>query len=54
MRPRVLLLDRFDGSEKESGVEASLLETIGGKYKRSIHGTIDPSSANMDVKKYLS
>jgi hypothetical protein len=54
MRPRVLLLNRFDGSEKESGVEASLLETIGGTYKRSIHGTIDPSSANMDVKKYLS
>jgi HD-GYP domain-containing protein (c-di-GMP phosphodiesterase class II) len=54
MRPRVLLLNRFDGTEKESGAEASLLETIGGKYKRSIHGTIDPSSANIDVKKYLS
>jgi HD-GYP domain-containing protein (c-di-GMP phosphodiesterase class II) len=54
MRPRVLLLTRFDGSEKESGTEASLLETVGGKYKRSINGTIDPSPANIDVKRYLS
>jgi len=27
MRPRVLLLTKFDGSEKETGTETSLLET---------------------------
>jgi HD-GYP domain-containing protein (c-di-GMP phosphodiesterase class II) len=54
MRPRVLLLNKFDGSEKESGAETSLLETTGGKYKRSVNGTIDPGSANVDVKIYLS
>jgi HD-GYP domain-containing protein (c-di-GMP phosphodiesterase class II) len=53
MRPRVLLLTRFDGSEKESGQEVSLLETEGGRYKRTIAGTIDPSIPKIDVKKYL-
>ncbi|HET6364604.1 MAG: HD-GYP domain-containing protein [Nitrospirota bacterium] len=54
MRPRVLLLSKFDGSEKESGTEASLLETAGGHYKRTAVGTIDPYVANIDIKKYLS
>ena len=53
MRPRVLLLTKFDGSEKESGTEVSLMETEGGRPKRSIAGTIDPGSARIDVKKYL-
>ncbi len=54
IRPRVLLLNKFDGSEKTSGTEASLLETAGGKYKRSIIGTIDAGKAQIDVKKYLA
>ena len=33
MRPRVLLLTKFDGSEKEKGADVSLLETAGGKYQ---------------------
>ena len=53
MRPRVLLLTKFDGSEKESGTEVSLLEMEGGQYKRTIIGSIDPSIAHIDVKKYL-
>lgn len=54
MRPRVLLLTRFDGSEKEKGAEVSLLETVGGKFKRSIAGTIDPYVSHIDLKKYLA
>lgn len=47
MRPRVLLLTKFDGSEKESGEEISLLEK-----RMDIEGTIDPRAANIDVKQY--
>ncbi|OGW33473.1 MAG: hypothetical protein A2X58_07615 [Nitrospirae bacterium GWC2_56_14] len=54
MRPRVLLLTRFDGSEKEKGAEVSLLEGAGGKFKRSIAGTIDPYVSRIDLKKYLT
>jgi HD-GYP domain-containing protein (c-di-GMP phosphodiesterase class II) len=54
MRPRVLLLSTFDGSEKDSGTEASLLETVGGRYKRSAVGTIDPYVSKIDIKKYLA
>jgi HD-GYP domain-containing protein (c-di-GMP phosphodiesterase class II) len=54
MRPRVLLLSKFDGSEKESGTEASLLETVGGRYKHTAVGTIDPYVAKIDIKKYLA
>ena len=54
MRPRVLILTKFDGSEKESGSEVSLLEMEKGQYKRTIAGSIDPSSANIDVKKYVT
>jgi len=54
MRPRVLLLTKFDGSEKESGQEVSLLETESGKYKHNAVGTINPYTAKIDVKKYLS
>ncbi len=53
MRPRVLLLNKFDGSEKESGTEVSLVETAGGKYKRTAVGTINPYAAKIDIKKYL-
>jgi hypothetical protein len=53
MRPRVLILTRFDGSEKETGADISLLETGGGRYRRSIVGTIDPNFAAIDLKKYL-
>jgi len=52
MRPRVLLLTKFDGSEKESGEEITLLEKTEGKFKRDISGTIDPHTANIDVKQY--
>jgi HD-GYP domain-containing protein (c-di-GMP phosphodiesterase class II) len=53
LRPRVLILSTFDGSEKESGQTVSLLETSKGLYKRSISGTIDPNAARLDIKKYL-
>jgi len=53
MRPRVLILTRFDGSEKETGADVSLLETAGGRFRRSIVGTIDPNTAKIDLKKYL-
>jgi HD-GYP domain-containing protein (c-di-GMP phosphodiesterase class II) len=53
LRPRVLLLDKFDGSEKETGTETSLLETAGGRYKRSVVGTINPFLAKINVKQYL-
>ncbi len=52
MRPRVLLLSKFDGSEKDSGEEITLLEKAEGKFKRNIAGTIDPHTANIDVKQY--
>jgi HD-GYP domain-containing protein (c-di-GMP phosphodiesterase class II) len=54
MRPRVLLLTKFDGSEKNTGAEVSLLETAGGKYKRTVVGTIDNQVAKIDTKKYLT
>jgi len=54
MRPRVLLLTKFDGSEKEKGADVSLLETAGGNFKRSIAGTIDPYVSRIDLKKYLA
>jgi len=54
MRPRVLLLDKFDGSEKDTGTEISLLETKGGRYKRTATGTINPYAAKIDIKKYLT
>lgn len=53
LRPRVLVLSKFDGSEKENGLTVSLLETRNGVYTRSVAGTIDPSSAHIDVKKYF-
>jgi HD-GYP domain-containing protein (c-di-GMP phosphodiesterase class II) len=53
MRPRVLLLTKFDGSEKETGNIISLVETAGGRYKRSIAGTINPNAAKINVKKYF-
>jgi HD-GYP domain-containing protein (c-di-GMP phosphodiesterase class II) len=54
MRPRVLLLDRFDGSEKQTGTEVSLVETEGGAFKRSVVGTINPHEAKIDINKYLT
>jgi HD-GYP domain-containing protein (c-di-GMP phosphodiesterase class II) len=53
LRPRVLLLTKFDGSEKDYGLEVSLLETTNGRYKRSIFGTINPHEVKIDLKKYL-
>ena len=53
MRPRVLILTAFDGSEKKEGVEISLLETAGGSYKRAIAATIDPNISRIDIKKYV-
>ncbi len=53
LRPRVLILTRFDGTEKENGTMISLLETVKGLYRRSIIGTINPASAGIDVKKYM-
>ena len=53
MRPHVLLLTKFDGSEKNNGAEVSLLETAGGQYKRTVVGTIDNQIAKIDLKKYL-
>ncbi len=54
MRPRVLLLTRFDGSEREDpSAEVSLLETDKGRYIRSIAGTIDSGKARFNIKPYL-
>ncbi len=53
LRPRLLILTRFDGSEKENGTTISLLETVKGLYRRSIVGTINPVAAGIDVKKYM-
>ena len=53
MRPRVLILTKFDGSEKETGELTSLVETTGGKYKQSVSGIIDPNMAKINVKKYF-
>lgn len=53
MRPRVLILSKLDGSEKEGGLTVSLLETRNGRYKRSVVGAIDPRAANLDLKKYF-
>ncbi len=53
LRPRVLILTRFDGSEKGAGDEISLLETESGKFKRTVVGYIDPGAAGIDIKKYL-
>lgn len=53
LRPRVLVLSKFDGSEKGSGKEVSLLETVNGRHTRSIAGTIDPHAAGIDIKRYL-
>ena len=55
LRPRVLLLSRFDGSERnDPSAEVSLLETERGQYKRSIAGTIDSGKARLDIKPYLT
>jgi len=54
MRPRVLLLSKLDGSEKESGAEVSLLETAGGSFKRTAVGTINPYAAKINIKQYLT
>jgi len=54
MRPRVLILTTFDGSEKQApDAEISLLETEAGRPKRSIIGTIEPTAAGIDIKKYI-
>ncbi len=54
IRPRVLILTKFDGSERETGTEISLVETAGGKYKRNVVGTINPHAARIDIKQYLT
>jgi HD-GYP domain-containing protein (c-di-GMP phosphodiesterase class II) len=53
MRPRVLLLTKFDGSEKEAGADVSLLATVNGQYVRSVTGTIDPQTARINLKQYI-
>ncbi len=53
LRPRVLILTTFDGNERESGSEVSLIETVSGQYRRSAVGIINPVDAKVDVKQYL-
>jgi len=53
MRPRVLILTKFDGSEKQDGQEVSLVETVAGKFKRSVAGIIDPNIAKVNMKLYI-
>ena len=53
MRPRVLILTLFDGSEKETGQDVSLLETAGGRYRRSLVGIIDPNTTKINIQQYL-
>ena len=54
MRPRILLLSKMDGSEKGTDADVSLLETAGGRYKRTAVGTIDPFAAKINIKQYLT
>jgi HD-GYP domain-containing protein (c-di-GMP phosphodiesterase class II) len=53
LRPRVLILTRYDGSERENGAAVNLMQTVKGTYRRSIIGTINPKAAKIDVKKYI-
>lgn len=54
LRPRVLILSKFDGSERhDPAAEVSLLETAHGTYRRSIIGTVDPGKTWINVKHYL-
>ena len=53
MRPRVLILTRFDGSEKEDGKIVSLADRTDGKYRRSISGTIDPEASRINLRPYF-
>jgi HD-GYP domain-containing protein (c-di-GMP phosphodiesterase class II) len=54
-RPRILILTKFDGSEKDDPqAEISLLETMHGHYTRTIIGTIEPVGARIDIKKYVT
>lgn len=50
LRPVVLLLRTFDGTERE---EASLLEMESGKYRRSAVATLDPQAMNIDLTLYV-
>lgn len=50
MRPHVLLLRTFDGTEQE---EVSLLDMERGRYKRSPIATIEPNSLKINFDKYL-
>lgn len=51
LRPKVLLLRSFDGTETE---QASLLEMEKGRYKRSILDSIDPQSMSVNVAQYFT
>lgn len=51
LRPCVLLLKTFDGTEKE---EVSLLETEQGRYKRSIAGALDPNRMKVNLNQYFT
>jgi HD-GYP domain-containing protein (c-di-GMP phosphodiesterase class II) len=50
LRPKVLVLRTFDGTETE---ETSLLEMEQGRYKRSILDSLEPQSMNVDVSLYF-
>jgi HD-GYP domain-containing protein (c-di-GMP phosphodiesterase class II) len=50
LRPRVLLLRTYDGSEKD---EVSLVEMEGGTHKRSAIGTIDPNLLKVNIAQYF-
>ena len=50
MRPRVLLLKQFDGTEKE---EVSLLEMEQGRYRRTPLAAVDPNAMRVNVNQYL-
>lgn len=50
LRPKVLLLRTFDGTETE---QASLLEMEKGRYKRSILDSMDPQSLSVNVAQYF-
>jgi HD-GYP domain-containing protein (c-di-GMP phosphodiesterase class II) len=51
LRPHVLLLKTFDGTEKE---EVSLLETEQGRYKRTAASSIDPNKMHVDLVQYFT
>ena len=51
LRPRILLLRTFDGTERE---ETNLLEMESGRYKRTAVASVHPNDVNVDINQYFT